>query len=864
MDPRKAVGNLKKHIDNETMKTNTQQTTRVWRKTKDKDDSRKHKKDAANKKHHTFDWKRLEDKPEDWEKIAQLSRFQTDEVLNVEMLDNSLYIQAMIEKFPHVERLFAENGYSGANGASNNKKKKSNKADLHLRIQKQTIKKEVDGMMIDMKLLYPRKIRNASAIIPYLEMILWAELLLKSSHHVKAQRPVVFLDMVISVNRAYHDLRPSTIRNVFDALRKRANEHVDNAMYSLLFANPSLMVEPFYEKTSKGWRLYKEQIDNINLIVRAVEKKEPILIGNQMPTGTGKTFLAVPLAKKMSMLSLKKTLLFACSNELVCTDVARNALIADDLHLWLARVSQDEDNRGDVIMRPYKRCFPAVWKKVYKKDDMEKYGSIEDQWLYYKKSTKRQPDIIVTDLISCLEILKEAPNLGNPFVCYIDEFVSDSSSNKVMTEICKYLPPQSVILSAILPKWESIPNIVDQFMRKYDTTREVSLHRVSTDQVSISCAIIGPDGYLTMPHHFIEKKDDLDILIENMMSNPRIRRSYTPKHVFGWASDVKDLLESVSKNFEIYFPDISIIRHKDVLDFAIQMLITLRDNFEWLPRFQKYRPKLMESLRTMDTFTSQAFEYEGKTLFVGDNIMQMIDDISEPLLDGLSPINDLIDEMERIKSKSEALLRSIDKGKTKVGSSDRGGPNKEGPSKQERDLERQELLELTQNISMNIPDKFVINSIAHFHRFHPPAMSCPIKNPRAPVPVKTTDFDELDDMLSSLLYSGVALYSKEGMTSFEKSRSLSYYQYICFLCSGEEITFGTDLPGLVNIVITADFGERIASGVLYQLMGRAGRVGKSYHANIIAGSHKVLQKLLSYYDDEDYEAKEMDKNFLHF
>lgn len=811
-----------------------------------KPDPRKHKKEAANKKHHTFDWKRLEDKPDDWEKIAQLSRFQENPPLDNKTLENPMYIQAVLEKFPYLTNMFVQAGYNKHVSDKTTKKKTSKKNELQMRIQQQNIKKEVDGIALDMTTLYPRKIRNGSMIIAYLEIIVWSEFLLKSK--LKEHSMVVFLDMIISVNRVFHELNDGVIRNVFGILRGKANKYVNEDMYALLFQNPVLMVEPFCKKSAKGIRLYKEQRENVDRIVESVKNNHPILIGNQMPTGTGKTFLAVPLAKRIMMLGLKKTILFACSNELVCTDVARNALIADDLHLWLARASQDDMSRGSILLRPYKRCFSAIWKKVYKKNDMEKCGSIRDQWDYYIRATKRQPDIIVADLPSCLELLKAAPDLDHPFVCYIDEFISDHNSNKIMTEICGWLSPQTVLLSAILPKWDKIPAIVDSFMKRYKTTRDCSLHRVDTDQVSISCAVVDTDGRVTMPHHLIGSREELGVLIENMHTNPRIRRSYTPKHVYGWASDIQDLLVSVGKNFDASFPDISRISHKDVLNYAIDVLHVLVDHFDWLGRFQTYRPHVMSSINTHNIFTSQSYEYEGKTLFVSDTIMNTVADMSVPLLDGLKPINELLDDMERLQQKTTSMLDALDKSKGNA-------------SKDDRDVERLDILELASNVSIGIPDRYVVNSIAHFRRFHPEIDTCPIHNPRVSVPVITRDFHELDEMISALLYSGVGMYSRGDMTSFEKSRTLSYYRHLAFLCASDDITFGTDLPGIVNIVITAGVGERIPSGMLYQLMGRAGRVGKSYHANIIAGSEIVLKKLLSYTDDEDKEAFMMNEAF---
>lgn len=74
---------------------------------------------------------------------------------------------------------------------------------------------------------------------------------------------------------------------------------------------------------------------------------------------------------------------------------------------------------------------------------------------------------------------------------------------------------------------------------------------------------------------------------------------------------------------------------------------------------------------------------------------------------------------------------------------------------------------------------------------------------------------------------------------------MGMYDQLGFLCSGRDIVFGTNLPGLTNIFIEKDFAEKESISTLYQLMGRAGRMGKSFCASILLHSEKGIQKLMS-------------------
>ena len=350
--------------------------------------------------------------------------------------------------------------------------------------------------------------------------------------------------------------------------------------------------------------LRSEQKETLRLIDSAITNDKALLLGNQMPTGHGKTFLAVPLAKLLSTernVEKKKCVLFACSNDLVNMDVAANALIGNQLHLWMAKfifvekkVKQQDNSvvitkTPQVLLRPYKRCFPATWKKIYKQDDDQKTGTISEQWRYYVKATRRIPDIIVADLSSCKLLLQNQVEIGNPFVAYIDEFVSDKNSNNIMAEICHYLPKQTVLLSSILPRFENIPLIIQNFCVRHGSSRDECVHRIESAEVSIPCVIIDQNGIVRFPHHEINSERDLRQLVIEMRRNPRIRRTYSPKHVFYWSADVKDSIPS-DLHFYNHFPTIGSINLKGILDYVILLLEYLGENFHKLEVFQRYRP----------------------------------------------------------------------------------------------------------------------------------------------------------------------------------------------------------------------------------------------------------------------------------
>jgi hypothetical protein len=74
---------------------------------------------------------------------------------------------------------------------------------------------------------------------------------------------------------------------------------------------------------------------------------------------------------------------------------------------------------------------------------------------------------------------------------------------------------------------------------------------------------------------------------------------------------------------------------------------------------------------------------------------------------------------------------------------------------------------------------------------------------------------------------------------------MTEYKHLFFMGSCKDIVFGTNLPDLVNVFISREFAAKESIPILYQLMGRVGRMGRSYHANIILDDEESVRKILS-------------------
>jgi hypothetical protein len=67
---------------------------------------------------------------------------------------------------------------------------------------------------------------------------------------------------------------------------------------------------------------------------------------------------------------------------------------------------------------------------------------------------------------------------------------------------------------------------------------------------------------------------------------------------------------------------------------------------------------------------------------------------------------------------------------------------------------------------------------------------------------------------------------------------------LSFRFAGRERVFGTNIEGLTHLFIDDAFGKNASRNVLFQLIGRAGRIGQSYEALVVLNDEDVLKKIM--------------------
>ena len=818
----------------------------------------------ANTKHH-FDWKKLEEKPDNWETLRQLISLcnSQDNTYIQEFLPDSNWTDTYYEIFKtKIVRDYGQDTKTcfpsdstpskiasdkkAKKSNNNSKKKMSIKEQIHRETEQKMIEKDLSMIRFDIKSLTPsftsfRLQPTFSFMIAEWLIILWKKVIL-CKQEVKPStltNALISLDRIVCEEIETKEKIHPTIVSFFRHLNRLVQPlMIKRDLFEQLFSyHPELMVNPFSQKREGRIALYQEQVKVLQHVVYSVLTDQPMLLGDRMPPGTGKTFLAVPLVQKLTALHTKKTLLFVCHNMLVRTDVASIALLGKNIHLWMGVYDAVEN---EYLIRPHKSCFPVTWKKVYKAHDDSKTGSVFQQMMFYKQATGQFPDLLVADLPTCLALLKEE-RLQNQFVGYIDEFVSDPVANQIMVEVARYLPRQTVLLSAILPRFEDIPAVVDHFKTRH---QDAQIVRIESNQLTISCTVVDPLGRVSLPHHFIQSVEEIPLLIQKIREDPLIGRMYAPQQVFSMVSHIESELVGSGLLFEDRFGSLSKIDHAGIRSYVLDLLEYAVDHPSLFKAMCTHRPQIMPTPRLETIATTDSHHFVGKTLVITSEkvLYPILESIKSELHSGAPDLTTLLSAQEKkkeiLKKELDRLMETNAKSKQKI-----------DPIEHQYNLSRVRD-ELQGCFQSPWPEQFIVHTPSHAKRFEHQLLR------HAVAPNLTPEYESaFSEFLLSLLMSGIGVYDFSQCTEHQRRLTMRVLRSLSFLFAGKEIVFGTNIEGLTHLFIDKSFGDVASRNVLYQLIGRAGRMGQSYQAFIALNGDKTLSTIMSFVNTVDEDAR---------
>ena len=757
---------------------------------------------------------------------------------------------------------------------------KPSKKDIILQKNKEdTIKRDTDNFLklLTIKNHMPNSMKNR--IEAFLNIIYWSlYLLLNKKNNINLS---FYLDCSISLYRAIDDSRVFLSEHIIDEsivllnnLERLIYDTNHRSLFDFISTNLTFISDSFWDKEKpKSIALYKEQKDIISLISNKLNEK--FFVFFEMPPANGKTILSAIIAKviahknKQNLMTIpqykKKTILYICYNTIVRNEVAKLCITHNvDVKYWLAVHKLDnEDSKMKSFLRPYKNCYPEWNRKiVLSKKDQKKYDAtkwmkfsenIHDQWEFYLNETRMAyektreiedfdnadniPEMIISDLESAYILLKEFPDT---FIAYFDEAFASSQldiTSKIMSVLSR-----AVLVSATLAKPEEIPTVISDFKDRHSLVDNSFLYNVKSNRQHISCTFIDNTGDIYAPHNSVESINDLPDFLR-LLDEPLVKRSYSPEVVFEMSNKIDNILPEDLK-FRIKFPNFGSLSHESLREYACDILIFISEtnNTVLFERIKQNNSKKINDMDINKMLTQSSLFYQnGKTLHVASSneFNLHVENIARPFLEGSPKISSMSSIYDKELETLENKLKSLEKNGNK-----------------DSEYEKNEIQKDISNLKIKWPSEFILNSKGHASKFN---NSHYLNFPNTEIFGNIRDLDILDDTRAKLYLSGIAVYQPEAFSDIKMDLFFRNKDFYKFIMSTPSIVYGTNIS-LSIIDIDSSFFEHSTKNTLYQLIGRAGRKGKSQSATIIFRDPRML-KVIFTQEDVNIEAQFIETNY---
>ena len=296
------------------------------------------------------------------------------------------------------------------------------------------------------------------------------------------------------------DLIKSLMKRFYKRISSRDEERFNKIMKVLLSdENEELLIESTWERIKYNAKeLYSEQKEVLNHLRNALNNdlNKPLFATYKVSPGSGKTFLSAVLAALMEQEHKKnnkddgflsraihegsnvpeshiikgnqKMILYSCYNVQVRNMVAKLCLDADIPFMFSSSYT-DSDGVIKTTLRPHKSMFEN-YREHRRSQNRLRFGTLDEQWLYYLENTNRFPAIIIADLQSCSVLLDSYPER---FVGYFDEVTAGAEEGtgsefaQFMCDLLKKAPRQTILLSATVQDISQLDWCINPFITRH-------------------------------------------------------------------------------------------------------------------------------------------------------------------------------------------------------------------------------------------------------------------------------------------------------------------------------------------------------------------------------------------------------------
>ena len=529
----------------------------------------------------------------------------------------------------------------------------------------------------------------------------------------------------------------------------------------------------------------------------------------------------------------------------------------------------------------------------------------------HNNTTNENRIVIVSSPEIAYDILndnKDNNTLGKPanrYVLFLDEptIGADIAGCNVLREnvaLMTVQPKWTIWSSATFPDIDKISPILDAQKQKYP---DIHIGCVESNEIQIGCDVKTFNNTYIMPHLGLTSTNELKTVYNVIIKCPFLGRIYTSRvgkslynkmtkcnvpnvpnieesfsNIDNLSSDkvrqtAMKMLYILSDTTDEIVTEVcsSIITDKVKLDIADEPESTTKSNyiddgFEW--EEEESTDDVPENSVDYDKMgTIQAYRFLNMSIiatptptqFANTHFKHLLNDIKSAPVDKSKSVNDCPVAVKNFKNLHriyEQEMTAYDKLKAFT----------EKNTKDEEKLSQ--ILQEMKKPVLKFPDFAQINTVSHIkHYAKSHVKSIVSRFVRSSLCIDDLNVDEftVDDDIILLLLSGIGIYSStfHDQIYSKKVLELASEGRLAYIISDSSICYGANYP-VNRVFITEDFARLHSIYTLYQLMGRAGRVGKSWIAEAYV-TDSVALRIINFTrnnSESNIESDNMNKMFV--
>lgn len=650
---------------------------------------------------------------------------------------------------------------------------------------------------------------------------------------------------------------------------------------------PKLLIHSQYDDCIPG-RTIKMRPNQRQLMESISNHPEGFLLFYNAAIASGKTTLAsVGIAshleklKKSGKMGINMQLIFCCNLASVRRQVARNCWNAgikfgigsyvksSGSYKITNHWSTNDDNRIVIIASP--DVTTLILEEDEKKIMEDASKPIEERHFYTGKYW----------------LFLDEPTVGADIIGskYLE------SNTKVMC----HMPKWTVLSSATMPVPEKIPNIIDHHKNKYP---EVYVETQITKEISIGCDVETFEYDMVVPHIGCKTREQLKLCISKISEVPFLGRLYTHRVAEKlWKTMTENDINDIT-NISEYFSNVDNLSADKVRVICIGMLEKLSEQTN-----AKIK-KICSSNITAETYNikekkkvidedDDGFCFEGDDENNTDKVINYVEFskfgtsesakyLNMNLITSIDPLRTAKESfselMEDVKnsgidtSRLRNFISSFEKKKEDYNKTREYLAKSLGVDLNDDGFDQQRKLQHFEDEAkkrgcgidncpnIDFPKEYQINTLSHWKKYGS-HYSVNAANLRGHLNISQLPLSEFesDDWLIFLLFCGVGVYAPyqiKDQVYLREVLNLAEGGKLAFLISDSSICYGTNYP-INRVFITKDFAETHSINTIFQLMGRAGRAGQSWKAEIFIDSSTALN-IIEFVQNTDNRSGELE------